>query len=114
MSYGELTSSGYEYKVKYNRLAYFNQWFNLVKCSSVCVFLFLVLQEKQIKNVVLKLMTADSELKTLVLWYQMLEAEAISAEAWTTILIDEPWVQVLKRCDVDLGVREQTKRKLWI
>ena len=42
-------------------------------------------------------MTADSELKNLELWYQMLEAEAVSAEAWTTILINERWVQVLKR-----------------
>ena len=63
---------------------------------SVCIFLFSVLQEKQIKNVVFELMTVNSELKTLVLWYQMLEAEAVSAEAWTTFLVEEPCCESVK------------------
>ena len=38
-------------------------------------------------------MTAGNELKNLVLWYQMLEAEAVNAEAWTTFLLEEHLVQ---------------------
>ena len=45
------------------------------------VFLFSILQEKQFKNGVCELMTAGNELKNLKLWYQMLEMEAVSAEA---------------------------------
>ena len=85
-SWRGLTLSGYDHRAKYNRLACFNQWFNSVKCSSVCIFLFSVLQEKQIKNVVCELMTVDNELKNLMLWYQMLGMEAVSAEMLTTIL----------------------------
>ena len=59
------------------------------------MFLFSVLQEKQIKNVVFELMMAGNKLKTLELWYQMLEMEVISAEVGKTFFIEEPCMQVL-------------------
>ena len=58
------------------------QWFSSVKCNPVCIFLFSVLQEKQIKNVVCELMAASNELKNLALI-----PNVVDAEAWTTSML---------------------------
>ena len=87
MSHRELTSSAYNHRARYNRLAYFNHLFNSVRWSSICVFLFPALQEIRIRMLYANWWRPITGWRTSDALIPYVEVEAISAEVQATSLM---------------------------